>query len=33
MIGRSSRTRNICDSIMFVRGSDKSSVVIEKLEK
>ena len=31
MIGRSSRTRGICESYMFIRGQEKSSVVMQKL--
>jgi len=31
MIGRSSRTRGICESYMFIRGQEKRSVVMQKL--
>lgn len=33
MLGRSSRTRNICEGILYTATGEKSSVVIDKLKR
>jgi hypothetical protein len=33
MIGRSSRTRSVCDSVMYVQGEEKQNQVMDKLRK
>ena len=33
MLGRSSRTRGVCEGILYVPSNDKASVVIDRLKK
>lgn len=33
MLGRSSRTRGICEGILFTKTNEKPSIVIERLKK
>ena len=33
MLGRSSRTRNICEGILYTATGEKSSVVFDKLKR
>lgn len=33
MVGRSSRSRGVCDSILFIVGKEKSSELIQRLQR
>jgi hypothetical protein len=33
MLGRGSRTRGICEGILYVKSKDKASVVMDRMKK